>query len=142
MGPQNPMADCSSLSEIQAILLSITPYLFGAAKRNATEYGPGFEIPENKITRERISEEKLDDFLLFVSYDMQDLPLGIIVLKTSEDIKITTPTNKISENNFANYVSVKCNNVKMITTVILQTVQYMNVVKSYVRCACEGGIVI
>ena len=122
MGPQNPIADCYSLSEIQAILLLITPYLFGAARRQATEYGPGSEIPDNKITQERISEEKLDDFLSFVIHNMQDLPLGEIVLKASDGTKITTPTNKISENNFAKNVSVKCNyDVKMI--VILLTHQ-------------------
>lgn len=87
------MADKVSFSFLKIWIPGLTRYRFNVARHHSLLHGRGSPVAVRKGTRVRISAEKLDHFLTFItsSQIIQDLPFGEKTVKLSSGTKIAVP---------------------------------------------------
>ena len=87
------MADKVSFPILNGWIPGLTRYRFNVVRHHTLLHGRGSPVTVGKATRVRISADKLDHFLTFItsSQIIQDLPFGEKTMKLSSGKKITVP---------------------------------------------------
>lgn len=87
------MADKVSFSALKKLIPGLTRYRFNVARHHTLLHGRGPPVTITKGARIRISMEKLDHFLSFITSGqvIQDLPFGERTLKLSGNTEVTIP---------------------------------------------------
>ena len=87
------MSDKVSFSALKKWIPGLTRYRFNVARHHTLLHGRGSPVSITKCARIRVSTEKLDHFLTFITSGqvIQDLPFGEKTLKLSGNTKITIP---------------------------------------------------
>lgn len=87
------MSDKVSFSALKKWIPGLTRYRFNVARHHTLLHGRGSPVAITKCARIRVSVEKLDHFLTFITSGqvIQDLPFGEKTLKLSDNTKITIP---------------------------------------------------
>lgn len=87
------MADKVSFSTLQTWIPGLTRYRFSIARHHLLLHGRGTDVIQEKQVRTRVSQDKLDHFLSFITSTriIQDLPFGLKTLKLSSGTEITIP---------------------------------------------------
>ena len=87
------IADKVSFPTLQKWIPDLSRYRFNMARHHLLLHGRGTELPLQKQTRTKVSPEKLDHFLTFITSPtiVQDLPFGEKKLKLSSGFEIKIP---------------------------------------------------
>ena len=87
------MADKVSFKVVKRWIPNLSRYRYNIARHHILLHGRGSALPLPKNTRMRVSPQKLDHFLTFITspYIMQDLPFGEKTLKLSSNTEIKIP---------------------------------------------------
>ena len=82
-----------SYKDIQDEIPSVTHHKYYSAKQHSKEAGVGAPIPQEKQSREKLDDSKLDHFLDFITSSsvIKDLPLGEKTLTLSTGELVRTP---------------------------------------------------
>ncbi|CAB4024306.1 Hypothetical predicted protein, partial [Paramuricea clavata] len=87
------IADKVRFATLQKWLPDLSRYRYNIARHHLFLHGRGTEVPQQKQKRIKVSPEKLDHFLAFITSAkiIQDLPLGEKTLKLSSGSEIKIP---------------------------------------------------
>lgn len=87
------MADKVRFLTLKDWIPDLTRYRYNIARQHLLLHGRGTEVPLEKQTRTRVSQERLDHFLAFITSTriIQDLPFGQKTLKLSSGTEIIIP---------------------------------------------------
>ena len=87
------IADKVSFPTLQKWLPDLSRYRYNIARHHLLLHGRGAEVTQQKQTKTRVSQDRLDHFLAFITSTriIQDLPFGQKTLKLSSGNAITIP---------------------------------------------------
>ena len=85
------MADKVSFPILKRWIPGLTRYRFNVARHHTLLHGRGSPVTVGKATRVRISADKLDHFLTFITSKSNHLPFGEKTMKLSSGTKTTVP---------------------------------------------------